>query len=94
MDPYLRDVLDVLLRMLHVVAGIAWNSFKTIVATIETTTINPTGTKTLTLSDFQWSVKGSRSTPRRARTSAPTPSRASTRALPRSTLPAVSIRRA
>ncbi|HJR94173.1 MAG TPA: urate hydroxylase PuuD [Gaiellaceae bacterium] len=24
MDPYLRDVLDVLLRMLHVVAGIAW----------------------------------------------------------------------
>jgi len=23
-DPYLRDVLDVLLRMLHVVAGIAW----------------------------------------------------------------------
>jgi uncharacterized membrane protein len=24
LDPYLRDVLDVLLRMLHVVAGIAW----------------------------------------------------------------------
>ena len=24
MDPYLRDVLDVLLRMLHVIAGIAW----------------------------------------------------------------------
>jgi uncharacterized membrane protein len=24
MDPYLRDVLDVLLRMLHVTAGIAW----------------------------------------------------------------------
>ena len=24
MDPYLRDILDVLLRMLHVVAGIAW----------------------------------------------------------------------
>ncbi|HUG65605.1 MAG TPA: urate hydroxylase PuuD [Gaiellaceae bacterium] len=24
MDPYLRDVLDVLLRMLHVVAGVAW----------------------------------------------------------------------
>jgi uncharacterized membrane protein len=24
MDPYLRDVLDVILRMLHVVAGIAW----------------------------------------------------------------------
>ena len=24
MDPYLRDVLDVCLRMLHVVAGIAW----------------------------------------------------------------------
>ena len=24
MDPYLKDVLDVLLRMLHVVAGIAW----------------------------------------------------------------------
>jgi uncharacterized membrane protein len=24
MDPYLRDVLDVVLRMLHVVAGIAW----------------------------------------------------------------------
>jgi uncharacterized membrane protein len=24
MDPYLRDVLDVFLRMLHVVAGIAW----------------------------------------------------------------------
>src|SRR6188508_1727660 len=24
MDPYLRDVLDVLLRMLHAVAGIAW----------------------------------------------------------------------
>ena len=24
MDPYLRDVLDVLVRMLHVVAGIAW----------------------------------------------------------------------
>jgi uncharacterized membrane protein len=24
MDPYLRDVLDILLRMLHVVAGIAW----------------------------------------------------------------------
>jgi uncharacterized membrane protein len=24
MDPYLRDVLDVVLRMLHVIAGIAW----------------------------------------------------------------------
>ncbi len=24
MDPYLRDVLDVILRMLHVIAGIAW----------------------------------------------------------------------
>ncbi len=24
MDPYLKDILDVLLRMLHVVAGIAW----------------------------------------------------------------------
>jgi uncharacterized membrane protein len=24
LDPYLRDVLDVLLRMLHVIAGIAW----------------------------------------------------------------------
>ena len=24
MDPYLRDVLDICLRMLHVVAGIAW----------------------------------------------------------------------
>ena len=24
MDPYLKDVLDVLLRMLHVIAGIAW----------------------------------------------------------------------
>ena len=24
MDPYLRDVLDVLLRMLHMIAGIAW----------------------------------------------------------------------
>ena len=24
MDPYLRDVLDVLLRMLYVIAGIAW----------------------------------------------------------------------
>ncbi len=24
MDPYLRDVLDVLLRMLHVIAGVAW----------------------------------------------------------------------
>ena len=32
-------------------------TFSTIVATIETTTISPTGTYTLTLSDFQWIVR-------------------------------------
>ena len=63
-------------------------------ATIETTTISPTGTKTLTLSDFQWIVSGEAVDPKARQDERADTSRASTRAIPRSTLPAVSMRRA
>ena len=58
--------------------------------TIDTITISSTGIVTLTFSLFQWIVPGRRSTPSRAKTSAPTPSNASTQAHASSTFPAVS----
>ena len=62
----------------------------TIVPTIEATTISPIGTKTVTLSDRQVSVAGSRSTPSFESARAPTPrmpriSAAPSRALPAAT---------
>jgi hypothetical protein len=67
--------------------------FSTIVATIEATTISPIGTKTVTLSDRQVSVAGSRSTPSFESPSAPTPRMARISAAPSRTLPAVSMLR-
>jgi hypothetical protein len=61
------------------------------VPTIDTITISSTGTMTLTFSlGFQWIVPGNRSTPSRARTRAPTPSSASTKADASNTFAAVS----
>jgi hypothetical protein len=67
--------------------------FSTIVPTIEATTMSPIGTKTVTLSDRQVNVAGSRSTPSFERASAPTPRIARISAAPSRTLPAVSTSR-
>ena len=68
-------------------------TFSTIVPMIETRSMSPIGTNTVTLSDFHESVPGTRSTPSLARPSAPSPTIARTTALTSRTLPAVSIRR-
>ena len=54
--------------------------FTTIVPTIETRSMSPIGTNTVTLSDFHESVPGTRSTPSLARPSAPSPTIARTTA--------------
>jgi hypothetical protein len=64
--------------------------FSRIVPTIEATTIRPIGTKTVTLSDRQVSVAGSRSTPSFESASAPMPRMARTSAAPSRTFPAIS----
>jgi len=64
--------------------------FSRIVPTIEATTISPIGTKTVTLSDRQVSVAGSRSTPSFESASAPMPRMARTSAAPSKTFPAIS----
>ena len=65
--------------------------FSTIVPTIDTTTISPTGTKTVTLFDRQASVAGSRSTPSFESARALTPRMAKISAAPSRALPADSM---
>ena len=67
--------------------------FRTIVPTMETRSMSPTGTNTVTLSDLHESVPGTRSTPSLARPSAPSPRIARTTAVTSRILPAVSTRR-
>ena len=72
----------------HLVGHRRRKTFSTIVPTIETRSISPIGTNTVTLSDFHNSIPGTRSTPSLARPSAPSPTIARTTALRSRTFPA------